>query len=74
MSFDKCALSDQDAQVEMSKQILYPTEDTIPAEKLNLLCKYYYFIVYQLILKQVYCIKFSQKKKKFLDFGQTNIT
>ncbi|XP_060839999.1 uncharacterized protein LOC132921154 isoform X1 [Rhopalosiphum padi] len=34
-----CTISNQDASVEMVKnEQLYPTEDTIPSEKLNLLC------------------------------------
>lgn len=36
-----CTLSKQDTSVETIKnKQLYPTEDTIPPEKLNLLCKF----------------------------------
>lgn len=37
-----CIISNQDASVEILKNVqLYPTEDTIPSEKLNLLCMHH---------------------------------
>ncbi|XP_060860782.1 uncharacterized protein LOC132938119 isoform X2 [Metopolophium dirhodum] len=56
-----CTTSNQDASVEMLKNVqLYPTEDTIPSEKLNLLC-------YDNRLKELVSDSFLQKLLEKID-------
>jgi len=41
LSSGDCTISNPDTSAEILKDVqLYPTEDTIPSEKLNLLCMY----------------------------------